>query len=236
MKYKMNLVIEAFKIIFSSEKNLEEDELSNNIKIIHKLLESEEEFIKLILPKVSYIILKAVVNFWEIELDSSESVENNKIIIQIKLLFYINDSCFDCFWKSIAESIKELSQENVEEKNLQKRISDVLSPLRFCLIFIDMQSNSKRIQYYIPIITNLLDVMKKMPLKRDNFKYIRTVIIIVLAFVKSLQEAKFHDPNEEKVAKIINEKEKEVQKNTVNYEIVDKIPDKKERGSFKSTA
>lgn len=77
------------------------------------------------------------------ELDCSENVENNKIIIQIKLLFYINDVCFDYFWKSIAESIKELSQENIDEKNLQKRINEVLSPLRFCLIFIDMQSNSK---------------------------------------------------------------------------------------------
>ena len=232
MKYKMNLVIEAFKIIFNSEKNLEEDELSNNIKIINKLLESEEEFINLVLPKVSYIILKAVVNYWEMELDCSENVENNKIIIQIKLLFYINDVCFDYFWKSIAESIKELSQENIDEKNLQKRINEVLSPLRFCLIFIDMQSNSKRIQYYFPIITNLLDVMKKMPLKRDNFKYIRTVIIIVLAFVKSLQDAKFHDPNEEKVAKITNQKEDENNENTVNFQIVDKIPDKNERGSF----
>lgn len=232
MKYKMNLVIEAFKIIFNSEKNLVEEELLSNIKIIHKLLESEEEFINLILPKVSYIILKSVVNYWEIELDASESVENNNIIDQIKLLFYINDICFDYFWKSIAESIKELSQENIDEKNLQKRIIEVLSPLRFCLIFIDMQSNSKRIQYYIPIITNLIDVMKKMPLKRDNFKYVRTVIVISLAFVKSLQEAKFHDPNEEKVAKIINQKEKENHKNEVNFQIVDKVPEKNGRASF----
>ena len=232
MKYKMNLVIEAFKIIFSSEKNLLEEELLSNIKIIHKLLESEEEFINLVLPKVSYIILKSVVNYWEIDLDCSESVENNNIIDQIKLLFYINDICFDHFWKSIAESIKELSQENIDEKNLPKRINEVLSPLKFCLIFIDMQSNSKRIQYYIPIITNLLDVMKIIPSKRDNFKYIRTIMVIVLAFVKSLQEAKFHDPNEEKAAIIVNQNEKDYQKSSTIYEIVDKVPNRNERGSF----
>ena len=49
MKYKMGLVITAFKNIFKSEKNLDKDVIKNNISIFEKFLDSDEEFVNKIL-------------------------------------------------------------------------------------------------------------------------------------------------------------------------------------------
>ena len=87
MKYRMNLVIKAFKIIFNPEQNLNEKQLSDNIKIVERLFENQEEFINLILPDISYSILKCVVKYWEIELDYSELIEKKSIIYCIKKFF-----------------------------------------------------------------------------------------------------------------------------------------------------
>ena len=231
MKYKMNLVIEAFKIIFDLKKEFVEEELLNNIKIIHRLLENEQEFMNLILPDMAYIILKNVVNYWEIDLDCSENVDDNEIINQIKKFFELNDICFNYLWKSLAESIKKITQEN-DDLNLDKKINEILLPLKFCLLYIDMKSNEQRIKYYFPIITNLLDIIKKIELKRDQFKQLRQVILIVLAFVKTLQDDKFYEQNEEeKNDKAKNQKEKD-NKNLVDYQLVEKVRDKEDQHSI----
>jgi hypothetical protein len=61
--FKMGLVVKAFKIIFTSDKDLNAENLLNNIMIIKRLFESDEEFIKLIMPDVAHTIIKCIVNF-----------------------------------------------------------------------------------------------------------------------------------------------------------------------------
>ena len=229
MKYKMSLVIKAFKILFNPDKNIQTKELLDNIKIIQRLFQNEDKFIKLILPDISYNILKCIVNYWKEELDCSENVENNEIINKFLELFNINETCFDCLWKSLADNIKGLSkEENLD--NLNKKISEDILPLKFCLIFIEMKSDEKRIQYYVPLISNLLDITKNCSLKREDFKQIKKLIIITLAFVKTIQESKFYEKNNEKI-----DNDKQINKiNEVHnqYEIYDKVLDENNKNGF----
>ena len=242
MKYRMNLVIKAFKIIFNPEQNLNEKQLLDNIKIVERLFENQEEFINLILPDISYSILKCVVKYWEIELDYSELIEKKSIIYCIKKFFESKKECFDCLWKSLANSIKELSKE--KDINSDEKINGVINPLKFSLIFFDMESNDERIKYYFLIVTNLLDIIQKFSTKRVDFKKIKQIILIILAFVKSLQEEKFHKKKE--IIETIDEKDKliekkkqelnkinaEKNKNIIIYEIYDKIQDEKNKDDF----
>ena len=231
MKYKMSLVIKAFKFLFNPDKNIKTKELLNNIKIVQRLFQNEDKFIKLILPDISYNILKCIVKFWEEELDCSENVENNEIIIKFIELFNINETCFHCLWKSLAESLKELSkEENLD--NLNKKISEVILPLKFCLIFIDMKSEEKRIQYYVPLISNLLDITKNCSLKREDFKQIKKLIIITLAFVKTIQESKFNEKNNEKVDNDNDKKNNIINEVQNQFEIYDKVQDENDKNGF----
>ena len=153
----MNLVIKAIEFIFDLNKNYFEKELCDNILIIKNLFELEEEFINLILPGTAYTILKCVVNFWQIELDYSENIEKDGIIQRIKELFEGNPKCYDLLWKSVANSINELSKE--ENCSSEQKINEIIDPLKFCLIFFNMKSNDNRIKYYFPLVTNLLKIL-----------------------------------------------------------------------------
>ena len=218
MKYKMKLVIKAFEIIFKSNNNIKKEILLNNIKIIKRLFESQEEFINLILPDITYNIVQTTVKYWEEVLDCIEYVEKDEVIDQFKALFNINDNCFKCLWNSLADSIKNLSEE-INPNNLYQRINEVILPLKFCLIFIDMKSHDNRIKYYIPIISNLLIIIKNFPLKREDFKYFKQIIIITLAFIKSLQELGFNENKENNKETKENNQEKKTQETiSSNYD------------------
>ena len=249
MKYKMNLVIQAIKFLFDPNKNYLEKELCENITTVKNLFGQVEEFINLILPDTAYTILKCVVNFWEIELDCSEKIEINGIIQRTKEFFEGNQECYDCLWNSLANSINELSKEG--NFNSEQKIYEVLEPLKFCLIFFNMKSNDNRIQYYFPLITNLLGEVKNISINRKNFKKIRQIALIILALVKSLQESKFHNIyNEPKIedeipAPIIDDKDKQLEmekerinqinaeenKNNIVFEIYDKIEEENDENT-----
>ena len=190
MKYKMDLVITAFKNIFKSEKNLKNNIIKNNIIIFENFLESDEEFVNKILSSTALPILKSVVNYWEKNLESSEEAMNEPIISQITKFFDKNDKFRECLWDSLASSL-------IIEYNEIKNIDEIISPLKFCLIYILIDSNEKRIKYYVPIISNILDLMKQIPIKREDFKVIKKVVFIALAYIKSLQETKFQQVKEE---------------------------------------
>ena len=190
MKYKMGLVITAFKNIFKSEKNLDKDVIKNNISIFERFLDSDEEFVNKILSSTAFPALKSVVNYWEKNLDSSEEAMNEQIISQITKFFNKNDKYFECLWESLASSI-------IINPDQLKNIDDIISPLKFCLIYIYIETNEKRIKYYIPIITKILSQIKQIPLKREEFKYLKKVVMITLAYTKTLQETKFQEKNEE---------------------------------------
>ena len=242
MKYRMNLVIKSFKIIFNPEQNLTEKQLSDNIKIVQRFFESQEEFINLILPDIAYSIFKCVVKYWEIELDYSEIIEEKNLIHSAKNFFEGNKECFECLWKSLANSIKELSEE--KDINSDEKINGVINPLKFCLIFFDINSSDERIKYYFLITTNLLEIIQKFSTKREDFKKIKQITVITLAFMKSLQEVKFHqnrerkESNDDKDKILKNEKDKlnqinvEENKNEIMFEIYDKVEDEKNKEEF----
>jgi hypothetical protein len=52
-------------------------------------------------------------------------------------------------------------------------------------------------KYYIPIITKILSQIKQIPLKREEFKNLKKVVMIALAYTKTLQETKFQEKNDE---------------------------------------
>ena len=245
MKYKMNLVIKAIEILFDINKNYSEKILCDNLIMVKNLFILDEEFIKLILPDTAYTILKCVVNFWQIELDYSENIEKKGIIEHTKEFFERNKECYDFLWKSLANSINKLSKE--ENFNSEPKINEVIESLKFCLLFFEMKSNDNRIEYYFPLITNLLDVIKNIPSKRENFKKIKQLVLIILALVKSLQEAKFHGAKNEPIIlenyiqlgddkysqsemekERINKINDEENKNSILFEIYDKVPDEKD--------
>ena len=185
MKYKMGLVIEAFKIVFKQNKNQGDKAIKNNIIIFERFLDLEEEFANQTLSSLAYLILKSVVSYWEEQLESSEEKRYDPIISQMTKFFYKNEIFLECLWNSLAESINQ-----VEEI---KKLDEVISPLKFCLSYIDINSKENRIKWYVPIISNLLKVIKKIPLKREEIKIMRKVIFIALAYTKSLQQTKFQD-------------------------------------------
>ena len=196
MKYKMGLVIEAFEKIFTNIKQNDSDAIQNNILIFERFLDLEEEFVNEVLSNISFLVLKSVVNYWEKNLESSEIMADEAIISQTTKFFKKNDKFFESLWNSLASSIVKAGKiENPED--IMNSIDDTIGPLKFCLIYIDIKSNEDRMKYYIPIISNILNVIKKIPLNREHFKNIKKISMIALAFIKSLQEKRFHKDDEE---------------------------------------
>ena len=234
MQYKMNLIIKALKNIFNKDKNHKQEDLKDYLKVIEQLLAQQVEFIDYILPKVSYDILKCIVNYWKIELNSSENAIKN-IVINKMSSFFSKDIVFnEWLWISIADNLYELSKDNdniinininndlnnpnqlstsfssnsSEErnsnmntgkktnKNLFSLIEEEILPLKFCLLFIEINNDERRIKYYIPIITHLLNIMKKLKFHNiDGLKKIRHILLITLIFVKNLQDNNYSNTN-----------------------------------------
>jgi len=217
MNYKMNLVIEAFKQIFNPEKNYSTEELINNLKILNGFFENQPKFTKYILPKISYFILKCVVNYWQIELGGSENVNKNEVVNKVSTFFSKNKH-IELLWFSLAEKLKSITEikiiDDTEKENTNSRdtndtstpanekrnnsynhllneINDNIDPLKFCLLFIDIKTDIGKINYYFPIITHLLNIIKKIQLiNRESLKDIRHIILITVVFIKTLQEKK----------------------------------------------
>ena len=213
MKYIMNLVAEAFKNIFNYEKNYSEIELLNKLKILEGLFENQPKFRKFILSKISYYILKCVVNYWQKELNVSENVQDNEIVCKISNFFSQNKNN-ELLWISLANKLKsiteiELKENNNESKNreipetrnstndngddsynyLLNEINDNIDLLKFCLLFIDIKTDKEKINFYFPIITHLLNIITKIKIiDRENLKDIRHIVLLTLVFIKTVQE------------------------------------------------
>ena len=218
MEYKINLLIEAFKIIFNPDDNWNESELSKNITIISALFKTEEEFINLILPKISPFILKCVINYWQVELDGSEKVGYKDIIKKTIQLFEFNKSCFQYLWMPEIDSIKKIENskdysKQTNEKKILKLINELNLQLKFGLVFFDMKTNEERIKYYFPLITNLLNIIKNLSPQKRIFKQLKQIIIMTLSFLKSIQEAKVIEKKAKKEQK--EKKEEKMQKEKI---------------------
>ena len=238
MQYKMNLIIKALKNIFNKDKNHKQENLKDYLKVIEQLLAQQVEFIDYILPRISYDMLKCIVNYWKIELNSSENAYKNVVINKMSS-FFTKDVVFnEWLWISIADNLYELSKDDdntinlintnnespnnsnllntsfssndsedknsnlnlnintntnrKSNKNIYGLIDEVILPLKFCLLFIDINNDERRIKYYVPIITHLLNIMKKLKINNiDSLKKIRQILLITLIFIKNLQDSNY---------------------------------------------
>ena len=234
MQYKMNLIIKALKNIFNKDKNHKQEDLKDYLKVIEQLLAQQVEFIDYILPKVSYDILKCIVNYWKIELNSSENANKNVVINKMSSFFTKDIAYNEYLWISIADNLHEISKDNdiiinnntninndlnnsnllntsfssnssedrssnlnsvgpnigkKSNKKIFRLIEEEILPLKFGLLFIDVNNDERKIKYYIPIITHLLNIMKKLKFHSlDSLKKMRQILLITLIFIKNLQD------------------------------------------------
>jgi G3E family GTPase len=171
--YKMDLVVEAFKIMFNSPTLINSENLKNYIKILDQLFVQQIEFADFILSKIAYDLIKCFVDFWQNELNSSENVLKNETIKQLNNFFLKDNNYIECLWKSIGtylDSTQERKDLQFEKKDyssvkyINSFIFETIQTLKFCYLFIDLQSNEERVKYYIPIINNLLKIINKLKL------------------------------------------------------------------------
>ena len=239
MQYKMNLIIKALKNIFNKDINHKQEDLKDYLRVIEQLLAQQVDFIDYILPKVSYDMLKCIVNYWKIELNSSENANKN-IVINKMSNFFNKDIVFnEWLWISVADNLYEIAKDNENNtnlininndtinsnllntsfssnssedrnsnlnlninvgkkinKNIFGLIEETILPLKFCLLFIDTNNDERRFKFYIPIITHLLNIMKKLKFHSlDSLKKIRQILLITLIFIKNLQDNNYFNPN-----------------------------------------
>ena len=92
MKYKMYLIVSAFKKIFNSKEAKNYEKLRNCNLIVEQFLAQQVNFVGYLLPKISYDLILIFEEFWETELNSSENAINNELIKKLRHTFYNNDN------------------------------------------------------------------------------------------------------------------------------------------------
>ena len=195
--YKMDLVVQSFKIMFNSEKLINSENLKNYIKILDQLFIQQIDLADFILSKIAYDLILCFVIFWIKELNSSENVHKNETINQLNKFFYKDSNYVECLWKSIANYLDSTQNRTDLEfdkddynsvKNVRIFLNKIIPPLKFCFLFIELPSNTERIKYYIPIIKNLLIIINKFVFnERNSIQRIRYILFTTLVFTKSLQ-------------------------------------------------
>lgn len=166
MKYIMNLVKEAFLRIFNPDIIYPSEELLNNLIFLKEFFINNPNFGDFVLSKISFPILQCVVNYWLIELNGSENVNENEIINKSKE-FFLQNNYNELLWISLAEKLKIITElkigedddnkneiiniKNIEintEDYLLEKINEIIYQLKFCLIFNDIKKYSERIIHY----------------------------------------------------------------------------------------
>ena len=196
--YKMDLLVQAFKIMFNSKKLINSENLKDYIKILDQFFVQHIDFADFILSKIAYDLIICFVYFWDTELNSSEYVHKNDTIKKLNSFFIKDNSYLECLWKSIGtyfDSVQETIPLQSEEgtllknkPNIEKILYPILKLLKFCFLFLELQSNADRVKFYIPILDNLLKIINKYNvLNRDSIQKIRHVLFTTLVFAKSIQ-------------------------------------------------
>lgn len=187
IKNMISLLIEAFKRIFSIEKTTTKKKLLNNLKVIEQLLNQQVSLSDAILENISYDIIMCIVKYWDTDLGGSEMAHSDEVIMKAKSFFNKDPSFIEWLWISLANNLHAFNAEssNVAYK-MPNSIDNAIKPLKFCLLYININSNENKVKYYIPIISNLLKIMMKS--KSADLKYTQPIIFISLVFTKSLQE------------------------------------------------
>ena len=195
--YKMDLVVQAFKIMFNSEQLIDSENLKNYIKILDQLFIQQIDLPDFILSKIAYDLILCFVNYWIKELNQSENANKNDSINQLSKFFNKDTNYIECLWKSIANYLDSLQERTDLEfdkedynsvENVRIFINKLIPPLKFCFLFIELTSTIQRIKYYIPIIKNLLTIINKFAFsERNSIERIRYILFTTLVFTKSLQ-------------------------------------------------
>ena len=193
MEYIMNLVTKSFEKIFVPEYNYDFEELKNKLNILKGFFKNNPKFSDFVLPKISLIILQCVVKYWQVELNGSENVKDNEVILKVTD-FFSQNNYNELLWISLAEKLKSIiekkDQENNEQNNINidilknfneiseqkilEKLDENINQLKFCLIFIDISTNEGRIMNYLPIIMHLLNIYFFHFLYFVNLNYHRT--------------------------------------------------------------
>ena len=196
--YIMDLVVNAFKIMFNSQDLIDSENLKNYIKILDQLFAQQIDFADYILSKIAYNLILCFVNYWQKELYSRED-QKKEPTISILSNFFIKDSSFiQCLWKSITNYLDSVHDRNdldfdtdeyTNNKNIEIFLHQLLQPLKFCSLYLDLPTHIERVKYYIPIIHNLLKIINKFNIiNRDSIQRIRHILFTTLVFTKNLQE------------------------------------------------
>ena len=203
--YKMDLLVQAFKIMFNSQKLINSENLKDYVKILDQFFVQNIDFSDFILSKISYDLIICFANFWQTELNSSEYVHKNDTIKKLNSFFIKDNSYLECLWKSIGtyfDSVQETIPLQTEKdilsnyKSLEKILFPILQHLKFCFLYLELQSNADRVKYYIPILNNLLKIINKYnALNRDTIQKIRHVLFTTLVFTQSIQSKNTQNSN-----------------------------------------
>ena len=227
MQYIMNLVIQAFEKIFNPDIDYSSEELSNNLIILNGFFESNPKFSDFVLSKISFPILKCLVKFWQVQLNGAEKIEKNEVISK-SISFFSKNNYKEILWISLSDKLKDIAEkntneennlnenENIEntvknknakenaEKNFLEKIDEYINQLQFCFIFLDIKTDIERVKHYLPIITHLLNICKKIKIEnRESLKNIKQIIFMTLVFVQNFQDKE--STNEENPEKISNQ-------------------------------
>ena len=198
MIYTIDLVVQAFKIIFNSQNLIDSADLNNYIKILDQLFVQQIDFADSILSKIAYNLILCFVNFWQKKLNSSEDVHDNESIKKLNNFFFKDNNYIECLWKSIDNYLDSVNDrtdlefdkdEYLINRNIEQFIHQLMQPLKFCFLYLQLQTNTEKVKYFIPIINNLLKIINKINItKRDSIQKIRHILLNTLVFTKSLQE------------------------------------------------
>ena len=228
MIYKMGLIVSAFKKIFNSKEAKNYEKLRNCNLIVEQFLAQQVNFVGYLLPKISYDLILIFEEFWETELNSSENAINNELIKKLRHTFYNNDN-YIYLWESILNYLASVQKKDnldyestkpQDVENIEKIILNIVQPLKFCFLFLNVKKEEEKIKYFIPIIDNLIKIMIKLSIKsKEELFKIRHIITTILTFTKGLQEKSSKDDVEEqKEISIKESKRNEIQK---NYQLFD---------------
>ena len=200
--YKLELMVTALKSMINSKEAINSENLKNYIRIIDQLFIQQVDFVDFILPKISYDLILCFVEFWQKELNSSENAINNETIKRLSNFFKKEENYIN-LWKSIAkylDTVQDRDDLNYETDDynsvvyIEKFIYQTIQVLKFCTLFIDLQSGPERIKYYIPIINNLIKIINKLVIKnRENLTKIRHIIVTTLVFIIKFKEIGLKD-------------------------------------------
>ena len=223
--YKLELMVTALKSMINSKEAINSENLKNYIRIIDQLFIQQVDFVDFILPKISYDLILCFVEFWQKELNSSENAINNETIKRLSNFFKKEENYIN-LWKSIAkylDTVQDRDDLNYETDDynsvvyIEKFIYQTIQVLKFCTLFIDLQSGPERIKYYIPIINNLIKIINKLVIKnRENLTKIRHIIVTTLVFTRKLQEMGLKNIQDINIIKEEKPKTDNNQENNIN--------------------